>query len=499
MASPFSRTLSGLGLASCLLSFSAPAYPYGANQCAAERFGGNLGCTAQDVSITGMQVVGGPASCTGGASIVVDLDVTVNFASPNRWDIGIFLSQDGQDPSMTIANGGSSSCKVSVLPLMAPFLNLDNDGCGDGNGSINGGTSAGVLRITGVTVPCQSRLSSGKLYIPFVVTWDNQASPSGQTCSSNLDPVPNTKSKCNAPTVDQQSVAVVVLPNITKSDLVTNITPGDSTSYTITVTNTTGILLDTASGNAAVFKDPAVANLAVSSVSCAASGGATCPTAPSLSVFNMQAASGVTIPSMPSGSSVVFTVNAQLTGNPTGTLVNTATVTANGQTNSATDSDTIVYPNLTTQKTITTVSDPVNGTVSPKNIPGAEVLYSINVSNTGAGTVNTDVLTITDAVPANLVFYAGDIGTTGSGPIRFTDGSLTSNLTYSFTSLSSATDGVAFSKDGGATYTYTPVPDGNGYDSSVTHIRVYPKGKMAAWSGSGAYPSFTIDFKARIK
>jgi len=497
MASLFSRTLSGLGLALGLLWASSPAYSYPANQCAADRAGSSLGCTAQDVSITNMQVVGGPASCSGGASITVDLDVTVNFAMPNRYNVGIFLSNDGKSPSVTSASGGAATCTVSALPTTSPFLNLDSNGCGDGSSAINGGTGSGVVRITGVTVPCQSRLSSGKLFIPFVVTWENTAGTS-TSCMSNLDVAAGTKSKCNAPTVDQQSVSVVVLPTIAKSDLITNITPGDSTSYTITVTNTTGILLDTASGNAAVFKDPAVANLAVSSVTCAASGGATCPTA-ALSVFNMQAASGVTIPSMPSGSSVVFTVNAQLTGNPTGVLTNTATITANGQTNSATDVDTIVYPNLTTQKTITTVSDPFNGTSNPKNIPGAEVLYSIKVSNTGPGTVNTDVLTITDAVPANLVFYAGDIGTSGSGPIRFTDGSPTSNLTYSFTSLSSATDGVAFSKDGGVTYTYTPVPDASGYDSAVTHIRVYPKGKMAAWSGTGAYPSFTVDFKARIK
>jgi uncharacterized repeat protein (TIGR01451 family) len=509
MASLLSRTLSGLWLALCLLWSSTPAYaapPFGANQCPAERFGSDLGCTANDVSITGMQVVGGSASCTGGSSITVDLDVTVNFATPDRWDVGIFLSNDGKDPGKLIANGGAASCTVSVLPNTAPFLNLDpgpdskgvTDTCGDGNSTIGGGSGSGVLRVSGVTVPCQSRLASGKLYIPFVVSWDNQKTPAGGTCTSNLDPVPNTKSKCNAPLIDQASVAVVVLPSITKSNVVTRITPGDTTTYTITVSNTTGVALDTASANAVVFKDPAVANLVVSGVTCAAAGGATCPTAGALTVAAMQGA-GVTIPSMPSGSTVVFTVTAQLTGNPTGTLVNTATVTSNGQTNSASDSDAIVYPNLTTQKTITTVSDPVNGTANPKNIPGAEVLYSIKVSNTGPGTVNTDVLAITDAVPAHLEFYAGDIGLVGSGPIRFTDGSPTSNLTYSFTSLSSAVDGVAFSSDGGVTFGYTPVPGGTGYDPAVTHIRLFPKGKMAAWSGSGNYPSFTFDFKARIK
>jgi len=476
-------------------------HAYGVNQCAAERKGSNVGCTAADVSITGMTVVGGPASCTGGSTITVDLDVTVNFATPNRWDIGIFLSNDGKDPGKTVANGGSASCTVSVLPTTAPFLNLDPgphsgvaDTCGDGNGAINGGTGSGVLRISGVTVPCQAGGSDGKLHIPFVVSWDNQASPSGSTCTSNLDPVPNTQSKCNAPTIAQASVAVVVLPTITKSNSITAITPGDTTSYAVTITNNTGVTLSTANGNAAVFKDPAVGNLSVSGVTCAASGGATCPTSAALTVAAMQGA-GVTIPSMPAGSAVVFTVNAQLTGNPTGTLTNTATVSANGQTNTATDTDTIVYPVLTTQKTLTTLSDPVNGSTNPKNIPGAEVLYSIKVSNTGLGTVNQDVMSITDAVPTNLEFYAGTLG--ASGPIRFTDGAPSSGLTYTFTSLSSATDDAAFSNNGGGSYSYTP--SGSGYDATVTHIRISPKGKMSAWSGSGAYPSFTVDFKARIK
>ena len=141
-----------------------------ANQCTGDRFGSNLVCSANDVSITGMQVIGGSTVCVGGATITVDLLLQVNFATPDRYDIGIFISNDGKDPQLTSANGGAATCSVSILPNTSPFLDLDPiggaDTCGDGNGSINGGTGTGNLTMLGVQVPCQALGSSGQLYIP---------------------------------------------------------------------------------------------------------------------------------------------------------------------------------------------------------------------------------------------------------------------------------------------------------------------------------------------
>lgn len=483
----------------------AGAAVYGANECAATRFGSDLRCTANDVSITGMSVVGGSSSCSGGDIITVDLDMTVNFSTPDRWDIGIFLSNDGQEPQVTAAHGGSSSCTVWVLPTTAPFLDLDGfassgvvDTCGDGNGAINGGTGSDTLLITGVQVPCQALGSTGLLYIPFVVSWDHSKSPSGDACTSNLNPVPSTKSKCNAPTVAQGSVAVVVLPKIFKTDGITHITPGDTTTYTITVVNRTGITLSTAGANAAVLQDPAVDHLTLNSMSCVVTAGtATCPvTSPTATAIATLQSSGLIIPSMATNSTMTFTAIASLSGNPTGMLTNVATITAHGQTASASDADTIVYPVLTSQKTVTTLTDPMNGAVNPRRIPGAEVLYNITISNTGLGTVNWDVMKITDQISSDLEFFSGDLGAVTSGPISFTQGSPASNLSYLYTSLSSTTDDVELSNNSGSTYVYTST---GGYDSNVTSIRVSPKGKMAAWSGFGAYPSFTLGFKARIK
>ena len=287
-----------------------------------------------------MRVVGDTTSCIGGASVTLDLELTVNFAVPSRYDIGIFISNDGKDPQYLPASGGANSCSVSVLPNSSPFLNLDPNGgtdtCGDGNkAGIGGGTGNGIHYMPGTTVACQSLAGAGgNLYIPFVTSWDQQASPAGATCTSAVDPVPGSPSKCNAPTIAQGTVSVVVLPTITNTDGITTIKSGNAANYTVVITNTTGATL-----SGAIFKDPAVSGIDVSGLNCSASGGATCPA--SYTISDMQGA-GITIPNMPTSSSVTFTITATLTGNPGDTRTNTANVTVGGQTNSASDTDTIV-------------------------------------------------------------------------------------------------------------------------------------------------------------
>jgi len=483
---------------------------YPLDMCPGDRAGSNLGCSAKDVQITSISInpgSGAPPTCEGGSTLVLDLDVTVQFGSADRYDIGIFLSQDGAPPqdrsTRTFAGGtGSSSCKVSVLPV-GPFVHLDPgpfniggqsvaDVCGDGSKTtIGGGTGSATFTIPNVTVKCQSLNSGGALNIPFVVTWDHQASNTGDICLGPQHPSAGTGSKCNAPNGTQGDVAVVTVPRITKTNNITTITPGDTTTYIVTVTNSTGIALAST-----VFKDPAVANLNVSGVSCTAQNGATCPSGASTTVAAMQGA-GITIPSLPHGGSVVFTIDALLTGNPTGTLTNSASIVANGVTNTATDSDTIVYPSFLNTKSVTVLNDPVNGTTNPKSIPGAEALYAITVANTGLGRVDTNTVVVADAIPANTSLFVGNLGGLPAGPMTFSESG--TNLTFTYASPGSTVDDLEFSNNGGATWTYTPVPDASGYDAAVTNVRLRPKGRMAGWSGSGPYPAFTVTFKVKLK
>jgi uncharacterized repeat protein (TIGR01451 family) len=299
--------------------------------------------------------------------------------------------------------------------------------------------------------------------------------------------VPNTKSKCNASTAPQP-VDVVVLPAITKTDGRASITPGVPTTYTITITNTTGVAL-----SGAVFSDPAVANLNVSSVTCTAAGGATCPTG--FTVAQMQGG-GITIPSMPVGSVVTFNVTATVSGNASSTISNTALVTVLGQSNSATDTNTVAFPSLTHVKTSTPVSDPFNGTNNPKHIPGAVVDYTLLITNTGQGTADPGSIAVVDPVPANTKLFLGNLS--GAGPVDFVNGTPSSGLSWTYTSLSDPADDLDFSSDGGVNWNHVPSADGSGYDiSPTTHIRMRPKGTMAGNSGSGN-PSFQLRFRVRI-
>jgi uncharacterized repeat protein (TIGR01451 family) len=86
----------------------------------------------------------------------------------------------------------------------------------------------------------------------------------------------------------------------------------------------------------------------------------------------------------------------------------------NGQ-NRAGDAYQISGTTLNVLKTATLISDPVDGIIAPKAIPGALVQYCMRVSNAGPNTATT--VNLTDALPANMTYVPGSIvvGTAGVG------------------------------------------------------------------------------------
>jgi uncharacterized repeat protein (TIGR01451 family) len=144
-----------------------------------------------------------------------------------------------------------------------------------------------------------------------------------------------------------------------------------------------------------------------------------------------------------------------------------------------------LMPSLTILKTSTVLSDPIPS-AQPKRIPGAVVRYDITVTNSGPGTVDANTLVITDPVPANTTMYVG-----GASPVVFINGSPVSGLSYSYVTH------VKYSSVGeSGPFTYTPVPDANGFDAAVRAVRIAPAGVMNATGGGN--PSFTIQFQVRI-
>ena len=155
-------------------------------------------------------------------------------------------------------------------------------------------------------------------------------------------------------------------------------------------------------------------------------------------------------------------------------------------------------PAFSTTATTAVSWDTYNLSVNPKLIPGAIALRSLKVTNSSSGYADSNSVVVVQAVPSQTSLYVNDLGSAGSGPLTFAQGTPSSSLTYTYTSLASTTDDVSFSNDNGATYAYTPVPDANGYDAAVTHIKVAPKGTFAG-AGSSGSPNFTLSYRFKVK
>ena len=79
---------------------------------------------------------------------------------------------------------------------------------------------------------------------------------------------------------------------------------------------------------------------------------------------------------------------------------------------SAFDAYVIASTTIGFTKIATVVSDPVDGIITPKAIPGAVVEYCLQVSNTGVSTATG--INITDSIPANTTYVPGSLVVGGS-------------------------------------------------------------------------------------
>ncbi len=66
--------------------------------------------------------------------------------------------------------------------------------------------------------------------------------------------------------------------------------------------------------------------------------------------------------------------------------------------------------NVTVTKSETLISDPINGLVNPKHIPGAVVEYQVVVTNLVTSAVPATTITLTDVLPANVTFATDTYG-----------------------------------------------------------------------------------------
>lgn len=294
---------------------------------------------------------------------------------------------------------------------------------------------------------------------------------------------------------------VAAQPIITKSFTPASIASGGTSTLTITLTNPSAVDMTGAAFTDVFPTSPGALTVAAPLVrnnGCSGNGQLRNLAGNPLSAGDtgLQLLTGI----IPANGSCVITVNvtASVAGLYTNTIPVGALTTSGGSNTVAANATlAVAMPSFIVAKSVLLVSDPVNGMTLPKAIPGAVISYSIQLTNTGIGPADNNTTLIVDPIPANTQLFVGDIGGAGSGPIAFVQGTPSSGLTYTFTSLASVTDDVSFSNTGCSPFTnYTPVPDVNGFDAAVTCIRINPKGVFAA--AGGGNPSFEARFRVRV-
>jgi uncharacterized repeat protein (TIGR01451 family) len=236
----------------CVLSaLASDAWAGQTTDCPMVKLGnpsGNI-CNAGDVSVA--TAVVGPdnigAYCFPGEQFAVNIEADILVRNQTRWDIGVWISQDGKPLNVAAASGGAEFCEVVPMPPSDEYsdnagpgdppsvssfdTNPDatpnsQDACGDTNGISNPDPVSGILLTYGddpaafhgpVTLNCVAGPSGG-VVLESMVSW-NQSDP-GICDPTNTDTysLDNT-SKCS---VGSNEIAVDIVGRLT----VTKSAPG---------------------------------------------------------------------------------------------------------------------------------------------------------------------------------------------------------------------------------------------------------------------------------
>ncbi len=154
--------------------------------------------------------------------------------------------------------------------------------------------------------------------------------------------------------------------------------------------------------------------------------------------------------------------------------------------NSMGESNTAI-PDISLAKTVLTVYDPYNGASNPIAIPGAILEYTITAKNDGNLAADNNSIVISDAIPTNTKVCVTTLGDCKA--LYFANGTPTSGLLLA---------SITYSNNGGTTYAYTPSPDAEGSDSSVTNIRASMSGDFLPKTAATS-PNFNIKFRVIVE
>jgi uncharacterized repeat protein (TIGR01451 family) len=221
------------------------------------------------------------------------------------------IAEPGETLTYTITltnTGGTAVTGFGVtdpLDTNVSFVSADN-------GGVN---SAGVVTWSGLTIP-----ANGNLVLTVVVIVSNPV-PIGIEQITNL--AYNTGTPPPDCTLQPTPAACVITPvatrprlSVTKTADTSEIAPGGTINYLITVTN-----VGTVVATNVIISDPLPAGIASFTWTCAANGGATCPNASGSGAINEQ------VPTFPVGAQLIYSVQASVTSTPMSQILNLVTVT----------------------------------------------------------------------------------------------------------------------------------------------------------------------------
>lgn len=140
-------------------------------------------------------------------------------------------------------------------------------------------------------------------------------------------------------------------------------------------------------------------------------------------------------------------------------------------------------PNIQFTKKSVVIYDPINNTTNPKRIPLSVLEYTLKANNIGFGEASSNSLVIEDSLSSKFKICVEDNGNCKK-PY------LASNTTYTL-NISS----IKY-KINGAWQT-NPTADANGYNSSVTDIKIETTGVFPGYCGTER--SFEIKFRVGVK
>jgi uncharacterized repeat protein (TIGR01451 family) len=289
--------------------------------------------------------------------------------------------------TITVTNTGAAAADGTTLddPLPAGIASQTWT-CAANAGATCAPNGTGAISDTLTTFPPGS-------FVTYTITATIDANPPATiTNIATANPPPggictpgNTPAPCDAET----SGGAVPQISVTKtSDATGAVTPGGTVTYTLTATNA-----GSADAPNTLVSDTMPAGVVAANWTCAATGGAACPSLTGIGNVNE------TIATFPAGSSVVYTIVATVSATPPASITNTASVMpASGVClpgNTAPPCTAAASNASASQITVTKTADDASYS------GGGTLSWTLTITNSGSS--SADGTSVSDALPAGIV------------------------------------------------------------------------------------------------